>query len=106
MTKQNCHQSKSTTGLDRIKNVLIQRRTYLSEFDLFLDDLSGRCGAASAVHEPASVSNQDHIRLLHGVGQAAGQRVAHLVPQESPVGVDLKRGGMDFMRMLDRKLIQ
>lgn len=80
------------------------RVTYFSEYDVFLVDHSGRCGAASAVHKPASISNQNHIRLLHRLRQTAGQCVPHLVLQGPSIGVDLKTDGMIFMHECDKKL--
>ncbi len=64
--------------------------TYFSKFDLLLVDHSGRGGTASAVHKPASISNQHHIRLLHNLRQTTGQCVPHLVLQGSSIGVNLK----------------
>lgn len=64
--------------------------TYFCELDVLLVELAGWGGAASAVHEPPSVSNQNHIGSFYSLRHAAGQRVPHLVPQGASVGVDLK----------------
>lgn len=64
--------------------------TYFCELDVLLGEQAGWGGAASAVHEPPSISNQNHIGSLYSLRHAAGQRVPHLVPQGSSVGVDLK----------------
>lgn len=78
-------------------------KTYFSEFDLLLVDHSGRGGAASAVHKPPSVSNQNHIRLVHRLRQATCQRVPHLVLQGSSVGIHLKTD-LDVFRLRRHKL--
>lgn len=67
--------------------------TYFCEFDVLLVEHAGWGGAASAVHKPSSISNQNHIGSFYSLRQAAGQRVPHLVPQGSSVGVDLKTTG-------------
>lgn len=71
-------------------------KTYFSEFDLLLVNHLGRGGAASAVHKPPSVSNQNHIRLLHNLRLTACQCVPHLVLQGSSIGVNLKEGLYSF----------
>lgn len=67
-------------------------KTYFSEFDLLLVIHFAGGGTASAVHKPPSVSNQNHIRLLHNLRQTACQCVPHLVLQGSSVGLNLKEG--------------
>lgn len=65
-------------------------RPHLCEFDLFLVDHLGRSGTAPPIHQPPAVSHQNHIRLLDDLGEAACQRVSHLVLQGSSVGVHLE----------------
>lgn len=64
--------------------------TYFCEFDLLLVEHTGRGGAASAVHKPSSVSNQNDIGPFYSLRHPTGQRVPHLVLQGSAIGVDLK----------------
>jgi len=77
--------------------------TYFSEFDLPLVDHSGRGRVASAVHKPASVSDQHYIRLLHRLRQTAGQCVPHLELQGTSIGVNLKTVEIDVMLKLDNQ---
>lgn len=107
--KSICHQAKFTTGLCTVPACFCQSnfsypKTYFSEFDFLLVDRLGRGGAASAVHKPASISNQYHIWLLHRLRHTAGQCVPHLVLQVPSIGVDLKTDGMIFIRVCGHNL--
>lgn len=46
--------------------------TYFCELDLLLVDHAGWGGAASAVHKPASVSNQNNIGPLYQLRHPTG----------------------------------
>lgn len=72
-------------------SILIQPEPYLGEFDFFLVNHTGRGAIASAIHKPASISNQDNVRPLHRLTKSAGQCVPHLEFQGSSIGINLKK---------------